>query len=345
MIFQPVIHPIIVAVLAAGLLFVAGKALRQAQDTGGRLLWAGRILLVLGCVAMLLRPGVAGVPARIVASDVDVLLVVDTTASIIAEDWDDGRPRLDGIRADVDALIEAYPGARFGLITFDAVAQVRMPFSHDTTALGSAMNILTPEITARSRGSSIAVAHELVTATLRATAETTTGHSRMVFYFGDGEQTAARQPESFSGAEPYVDGGLVLGYGTTGGGPMRRNTGVPSSDPDDYIRYQGDLALSVIGEDALRTIASELGVDYQHRDAAIQPSFPQAPASTLDFSAAATARIVGDLTWIPAIAVLALLAFELARATMRVVQLRRLALPVRSGEHRGRGATGRKVDR
>lgn len=38
------------------------------------------------------------------------MLVVDTTASIVAEDWGDGEPRLDGIRDDVRALVEEYPG-------------------------------------------------------------------------------------------------------------------------------------------------------------------------------------------------------------------------------------------
>lgn len=324
MIWQPVIHPVLVALLGAALLFVAGRALGRSSGAAARALWAGRLVLVLACIAMLMRPGIPGVPARIAATDLDVLLVVDTTASIAAEDWGDGRPRLEGVRADVDALIAAYPGARFGLIAFDAQAQVRMPFSHDATALGSAMAVLGTEVTAYSRGSSIGVAHQVVLETLRSAAETTTGRSRMVFYFGDGEQTASRAPESFAEAAPYVDGGSVLGYGTAAGGPMRENRGVPGAAVGEYIQYGGAPALSVVDEDALRTIAAELGVDYRHRDAANAPAFPEMPATTLDHSAAATARIVGDLTWVPAIVVFAVLAVELTRATMRVVQLRGL---------------------
>ena len=328
MIAQPVIHPVLIALLGGALLLVAGRALLRSGGAA-RALWAGRIVLVLACVAMLLRPGVPGVPARIAATDLDVLLVVDTTASIAAEDWAGGRPRLEGVRADVDALIEAYPGARFGLVAFDADAQVRMPFSHDTTALGSAMAVLGTEVTAYSRGSSIGVAHQRVLETLRSAAETTTGRSRMVFYFGDGEQTAARPPESFAEAAPYVDGGLVLGYGTASGGPMRENRGVPDAEPGRYIQHGGAPALSVIDEDALRKVAADLGVEYRHRDATSAPAFPTMPTTTLDHSAAATARIVGDLTWVPAIVVFVVLAIELMRATMRVVQLR--ALVVRGG--------------
>ncbi|WP_082406339.1 VWA domain-containing protein [Microbacterium sp. No. 7] len=328
MILQPLVHPVLIAVLAAALLFVVASGMRRAQGVGSRLLWVGRIVLVLACIAMLLRPGIPGVPGRIAASGLDVLVVVDTTASIVAEDWDGDRPRLDGVRDDVDAIVEAYPGARFALVTFDAEAQLRMPFSHDTTALGSAMEILAPEVTDRSRGSSIGVAHALVAQTLRSAAETGEGQARLVFYLGDGEQTSGGEPESFAESAPFVDGGLVLGYGTAEGGRMKRTSGTLGDDADaGYISYEGADALSVIDDEALGAIASDLGVAYQRRDAASAPDLPAAPRTTVDHATTASARIVGDLTWIPAIAFVAVLLLELGRATLRVVQLRRLAAP------------------
>ena len=335
MIFEPLLPPVVVALLAAMRLFVTVRASLRAPGPGARALWAGRILLVLMCLVMLLRPGVPGVPARIASSGLDVLLVVDTTASIVAEDWDGDRPRLDGVRDDVETIIRAYPGARFGLITFDAEASMRMPFSHDTTALGSAMDVIAPEVTESSRGSSIGAAHALVAQTLRSAAETGQGQARMVFYFGDGEQTADSGAESFAEAAAFTDGGLVLGYGTAEGGPMRQNSGGLGDDEDaEYIQYRGEAALSVIDEEALRTIAAELGVEYRLRDAAEALRPPTAPTTTVDYASSATTRVVGDLTWIPAIVVVAILVFEVGRATMRVVQLRGLVLPADDEEER-----------
>ena len=50
---------------------------------------------------------------------------------------------------DVDAIIAAYPGARFSLITFDAEPVLRLPLTTDTLALSSALQVLRPEVTAQ----------------------------------------------------------------------------------------------------------------------------------------------------------------------------------------------------
>lgn len=302
---------------------VTGRAL-----AGHRVRWGLRLVLVLACIALLLRPGVPGGATQTLATDTDVVLVVDTTASIVAEDWADGQPRLDGVRDDVRALVAQYPGARFALITSDAAAELRMPLTTDTTALIGSLDVLRPEVTSQSRGSSIAVAAPLLEETLASAAASSPDRSRMVFYFGDGEQTVVSDPESFAASAEYTDAGAVFGYGTTEGGPMRITSGDLSEDGSaGYIEYQGERALSTIDEENLQTIAEDLGVAYEHRTAESAPAFPDAPATTTNYAEAGEVGNVIELSWALALVIVLLLGVELTRAVTLIARLRHLGTP------------------
>lgn len=342
MIFQPVLHPVLLVLLCAPLVFLVGRALVRRAHRGdvGAGIWVLRLGMIVVVFAMLLRPGIPGGTSQSLATDTDIVIVVDTTASIVAEDWNGDEPRLVGVRGDVQSIVDEYPGARFSLISFDAAAQLRLPLTTDATALISALEVMSPEITGQSRGSSISIANRMLTQTLSSAAQASPDRSRMVFYLGDGEQTISREPESFQSAAKYVDGGAVLGYGTAEGGAMRRTTGDPATDlstdpgqtsgadPDaGYIEYQGSPALSVIDEDNLREISEQLGVAYQHRAADSPITLPAAPTSTTDYSASGEVGNVIELYWILALALILLVAVEVARATMLVVRLRSLAAP------------------
>jgi Ca-activated chloride channel family protein len=290
-----------------------------------RWLWALRLALVLACFVLVLRPGIPGGATQTLATDTDIVLVVDTTASIVAEDWNGEEPRLAGVREDVQAIVEEYPGARFALITFDAAAELRMPLTTDTTALVSSLEILQPEVTTQSQGSSIGIANAMLEETLAAAADASPDRSRMVFYMGDGEQTASTDPESFRSSAEYTDGGAVLSYGTTDGGPMKITSGSFSSEGDEYIEYEGAPAMSVIDEANLQGIADDLGVELQVRSADAEIELPEAPTTTTDYSESGSVGNVIELYWIAALVVVALLAVELARAAMLVARMRGLA--------------------
>lgn len=347
MIFQPVLNVFLLVLLFApawGLavwMLVraarasgagAGSTSSAAPSTGaGAGWWALRLVMLLACFLMLLRPGIPGGTSQTLATDTDIVIVLDTTASIVAEDWDGDRPRLEGVRADVQSIVDEYPGARFALITFDATAEQRLPLTTDATALMSSLEILRPEVTSQSRGSSIGIAAAMVQETLAGAAEQSPERSRMVFYLGDGEQTVSSDPESFSGSAAYVDGGSVLGYGTTDGGPMKATSGSFSGDPSTgsgtgYIEYQGEPAMSVIDEANLQTVAEELGVPLQVRDAATAIDLPAAPATTTNHAESGSVGNVIELYWVFAGLIALLLCVEIARAAMLVVQLRGLAI-------------------
>ncbi len=322
MIFQPVLHIFLLLLLFAPVAFIIVRMLVRPSRSGtGPLLWSLRLVMLLACFVMLLRPGIPGGATQTLATDTDIVIAVDTTASIVAEDWNGEAPRLEGVRADVQEIVDAYPGARFALITFDASAELRMPLTTDATALMSSLEILQPEVTTRSQGSSIGIASGLLDETLANAAESAPDRARMVFYLGDGEQTVASDPESFEGSAEYVDGGAVLGYGTAEGGPMRVTSG-GFDDGSEYIEYQGEQALSVIDETNLQTIADDLGVALEVRSADAEITLPEAPTTTTNYAESGEVGNVTELYWIPALIVVALLGFELARATMFIAQLR-----------------------
>ncbi|CAH0210289.1 VWA domain-containing protein [Microbacterium sp. Bi121] len=326
MIFQPVLNILLLILLFAPVAAVAVWMLvRGHPSTGsGTGLWAMRLVMLLACFAMLLRPGIPGGATETLATDTDIVIVLDTTASIVAEDWDGDEPRLDGARADVQAIVDEYPGARFALITFAGAAEQRLPLTTDTTALMSSLEVLRPEVTSRSRGSSIGIAHTMLQETLAGAAESAPDRSRMVFYLGDGEQTVSSDPESFSRSARYIDGGAVLGYGTAEGGPMKITSGSFSGD-QGYIDYQGQPAMSVIDETNLQTIADDLAVPLQVRSADAAIDLPAAPTTTTNYAASGSVGNVIELYWVFALIIVLLLGVELARAAMLTAQLRGLA--------------------
>lgn len=331
MTFQPVITPILLVLLFAPLVYLVVRALITTKAPRQKGLWATRALLVVLCFVMLLRPGLTGSATQTVTTNTDIYLVVDTTASIVAEDWGDGEQRIDGIREDVAELVTQYAGARFSLITFASNAEVRLPLTTDSSAVMSSLAVLRPETTSVSRGSDIGAAANSLQRVLTTAAETNTDRSRMVFYFGDGEQTSDREPDSFAESAELVDGGAVFGYGTTAGGPMKITSGYATDSPsDEYIEYEGEVALSVIDEANLQKIADDLGVNLEVREAGAKATFPPAPTSSMTLSNSETAGGVFDLSWILAIAVSAIIAWELLRATMLTTQLRGLKATARA---------------
>lgn len=223
-------------------------------------------VLLLGTAA--LRPAVPGDVAETTAANLNVYFVVDTTSSIIAEDYGDGRPRIEGVQRDIAAIASALPGARYSVVTFDQAARVRLPLTTDTTALEAALVTLLPEASEVSRGSSVTEANNRLRTLLEQADARYPDRGRVVFYLGDGEQTAVGDPPPFTVPRTLINGGAVLGYGTVDGGRMK-TTRSRFDSTTTYIKdpTTGEDARSVISEETLEAIAAQLGLPYLHREA------------------------------------------------------------------------------
>lgn len=273
-------------ILLPAVLLLGAFAVRQALTHRGTKLfidWTLRLALVVLLLVLALRPAIPGSSEGPTATGgLEVYFVVDTTSSMAADDLGGAGPdgvtpatRLDGVKADVSAIATELTGAQFSLVTFDSSAVQRVPLTSDVTALESAANVMTQEVTSYSSGSSIDGAVGLMTTVLRDAQTENPGVPRVLFYFGDGEQTQPTEPGSFEPLAEYITGGGVFGYGTADGGRMREFTGLADGQGADGPAYIQDRsvdppvdAISTLDEETLGTIATQLGVKYAHRTSA-----------------------------------------------------------------------------
>jgi Ca-activated chloride channel family protein len=277
----------------------------------------------------------------VASSDADVLFVVDTTGSMGALDYGDGDERLAGVRADLAALVEEFSGAHFALIRFDSTAQIEVPWTTDRAAVELAIELLRQERTYYARGSRL----NLPIAEIERLFPRAGGGDRysVLVYVSDGEQTMPLDPrgpgllEGFRRVSQLVDGGVVLGYGTPEGAPMRVYTGRRSIDsPMIYDPATGEDAISRIDEERLAGIAGALDVDYVHRTsdegiAELADSIAEAAGSSLEDDGRADRPVY----WVPVGGVLVLVLWQMAASLAELSAS--LAMVAPSGRRRRPG--------
>jgi Ca-activated chloride channel family protein len=238
-----------------------------------RFRWIRRSVIVLLPAVLALGPSIPGGTSAPGVSNLDVIFAVDVTPSMGAVDYTGAQQRIDGVKKDLLAMSTKLQGARLEIITFDSAANVVLSFTSDASAFSSAVQGITPQISSYSPGSSIdkpvqAIAHEFA-----ASKSAHPEHQRILFYMGDGEQTTTTSVQSFDPITPYLNGGAVLGYGTTVGSKMINYTGAinPPATPSYITTIDPSTktltpAISKIDETALRSIADQLKIPYQNRN-------------------------------------------------------------------------------
>ncbi|GIG19889.1 hypothetical protein Cch01nite_06130 [Cellulomonas chitinilytica] len=325
MTLQPVVPVALVGAFVLAGVVVCAQGACSSVGALGRARWLTRALVVLAAAAACLRPSTPAELTTAALSDADVYFVIDTTASMGATDGPDGTTRLDAARADVVALSAqlAGIGARTSLVTFDREARTVVPLTTDTTAVPRAAAVLRPELALASHGSSITVAAPLLSRTLREVAAAYPDRSTVVVYLGDGENTAAGEPESFAPLHDLVQGGLVLGYGTSAGAPMTaRLTGDgagPVLDP-----ATGQPAVSHADAEALDTLARDLGLTHVARAGGPAPTVPDPTVRQVTTDVSGLPSGSTEYTWMAALAVVLLLLLDGAGT---VLSLGRAAVP------------------
>ena len=347
--FAPMLPAVLALVVFA--LFVGFVVFIGIRAPKGKRLWPTlrRLLIAAALLAMVLRPGVPGLGDRTtVATGNDVFIVFDTTGSVAAEDYGDGQTRLSGMKADVAKILKDLAGSKFALLTFDVVALTRVPLTTDSSAVQSAVDVLSPEVTLYSHGTSISEAKDLLISSLQQDAAEHPERQRIVIYLGDGEQNSGEEPDTFADAASLIVGGGVLGYGTEAGGRMLENPGpIPQIDadgdgvsdsPEPEQKYIEDRstspfseAISKIDEDNLKDIASQLGVSYLHRtsDTPVEATVTTVP--DLPDTIETPVRTIIELYWVAGLIAFALLLWEAGIIVLALLGIRR---PRRADEPR-----------
>jgi Ca-activated chloride channel homolog len=292
------------------LLVATGVWARRAWplvSTGGRVVVVTRMVLAVLAVAIGLHPVGALRTSPVQETTTDLVVVLDRTTSMSAQDYGGGRPRMDGAAADLAALVRANSGAEISVVVFDDDARVAVPFTTDVTTVSGFLDTVGWRPTAKASGSDVAVAVDLVGQVLHHAAADRPDHERYLVYAGDGEQTAATAPGSFESLRELVSGTLVLGYGTEAGGEM-----IQSVEGDEPVTLGGEVQLSRIDQARLSAIADQLGGTYAHRTGAGALPDLVPPSSRGSVSALVPGA---ELYWIIALVAAAALLVLLCSAT------------------------------
>ena len=245
-----------VILAAATAFFILRRGIRRGQLS--RKLTAAVLLAAMAAslVVIGIRPMYLSPSAEIMTGNLDVAFVVDTTISMWAQDHGSGT-RMDGVKKDIHAIMNALPGSSFSLIRFDNGAEILTPFTQDIEAVSDMVDELDPPAYSTARGSSLNTAYEALDATLQSAGRKAGNRRTVVFVFSDGETTDGSKLRSFQELQSLIHEGAVLGYGTKDGGRME----YPGRG---FIKNMstGEYALSCMDAESLQQMADDLDLTY-----------------------------------------------------------------------------------
>lgn len=269
MIFEPLWPSWTIALPVIAALGCAALAFTRSET---RIAWTRRFVAMAAVAVMVAGPSVTENQPTAAQSNAEVFFVVDLTGSMGALDFDGQEQRLVGVRHDIAAITDTFPGSRFAVIAWDSKTTVQLPLTTDARAVSSWAETAMREVTATSSGSRLdrpltALRNALENSTTRAPQNV-----RLVYFLSDGENmqgttASADVPlDSYGSLASLVDGGAVLGYGTPEGGNMPvRALDVSDASAALIQDSTGSPAISQLDEKTLRSIADQLGLPYVHR--------------------------------------------------------------------------------
>lgn len=196
-------------------------------------------------------------------NNLDVLFVIDNTLSMVAEDYQNNKTRMEGVKEDCKYIIEELAGARFSVIVFNNSSQIIIPYTKDANIAIESIDIIHPLDELYAKGTSLDVPLEDMQRVLESSKEKDDA-IRIVFYISDGEINSDNAMQSFKPLKKIIDNGAVLGYGTSKGGYMKVYDYFTEEAEylEDRDEYPYQKAVSKLDETTLNKIAKELGVDY-----------------------------------------------------------------------------------
>lgn len=234
----------------AGLLCRMGLALAEPWP---RLRGVLLLVAVTASIAALARPQWGSSQETSTRRGIDILIAVDVSDSMNAEDVEIGGrlSRLERARREVTDLLSRREGDRVGLIAFSGSSVLACPLTHDRGALALFVDTLDTDF-ASTDGTNLGAAIRTAIATF----ERTPRSSRALVLLTDGED---HEGQGLAAAREAREAGIrifVLGIG--------RPEGAPLMGPDGALRRDanGDPVLSRLDEAALRRIAESTGGLY-----------------------------------------------------------------------------------
>ena len=221
-----------------------------AEKTARRrhLLLAMRLTAVVALVAAMARPQSGASNYSVRTEGVDIILAMDISSSMLAEDLSPNR--LEAAKQVASSFVRARPDDRIGLVVFGGEAFTQAPPTLDQNAL----EFLLAELDVSMAPDGTAIGLGLATALKRL--ENSTGESRLVLLLTDGQNNRGEIDPRTAAQAAQALGVRVYTIGAGSDGPAR----IPVDDLVFGRRYvTGNFQ---IDEETLRDVAEITGGQY-----------------------------------------------------------------------------------
>jgi Ca-activated chloride channel family protein len=179
---------------------------------------------------------------------IEMMLVVDVSNSMLAEDFEPNR--LDRTKFAIDRVVESMKQDRIGVVAFAGEAQVQLPITSDYRMARAFARKLSPAMV-RTQGTDLGAAIKLASMSFSSQSE----GSRVMILITDGEN---HESDALDAAQAAAEKGIAIytiGIGTPEGAPVMIGGEYLTDD-------KGDMVVSKLDEKMLQEIASATGGAY-----------------------------------------------------------------------------------
>ena len=213
-----------------------------------------RFLLFLAAVLCLIlaaaRPQFGSKLREEKTQDIEMMLVVDVSNSMLAEDFEPNR--LERTKYAIGKLFEGLQQDRVGLVVFAGEPKVQLPITSDYRMARAFARRIDPSLVAV-QGTAIGKALEQ--ALLSFSSDTEQSHGRVIILITDGEN---HEDDALAAAERAAKMGVkifTIGIGTPEGAPIQID--------GEFIKDEnGEMVVSKLNEEMLAQIADITGGAY-----------------------------------------------------------------------------------
>lgn len=209
------------------------------------------LLLLLAFTALifaLARPQFGSKLREVTREGVEIMLAVDVSNSMLAEDFQPNR--LERTKFAIDRLVEQLHEDQLGLIVFAGDAYVQLPITSDYVTARTFASSISPDMVSR-QGTALGAAITLATQSFSSGSE----DSRALILISDGEN---HEDDPLAAAKAAAERGVTIytiGIGTPEGAPIQMG--------GDFLKdEQGEMVVSKLDEEVLRQIALTTGGSY-----------------------------------------------------------------------------------
>ena len=211
-----------------------------------------KALLYLTALTLLIfaaaRPQLGSKLREVKAEGVEMMLVVDVSNSMLAEDFEPNR--LERTKYAINKLFEGLQQERVGLVAFAGEPKVQLPITSDYRMAQAFAKRLSPTLVAE-QGTDVGKALELAMLSFSSQSE----RSRVIVLITDGENHEA---DAVAVAKKAAEMGIriyTIGIGTPEGAPIMVG--------GEYLTDEnGDMVVSKLDEKILQEIAQKTGGAY-----------------------------------------------------------------------------------